>query len=233
MLSDGIDGTLSGLVQVDIIDNTNTSGNRTYKLNLSMPAQGDTFFLGGANIPLCAALGIEPSTYSTIIDNRAPPGTFTFTAANYSVSESASTATITVIRTNGSADTVTLKYMTLDLPSNPPAGAGLARSNVNYYATSGTLTFFPGITNQSFNVGIRRDGVVGPDLALLLVITNIVAQHPQNGTALGGTTNAYLTIVDGDFPQGHLNFAAASFTTNETAAVLRLPSPAPAAARDR
>ena len=107
--------------------------------------------------------------------------------------------------------------MTQDLSVTPPPGTGIARSNINYYATSGTLTFYPGITNQSFNVRIRQDGHVDPDLALLLVITNIVAQHPMNGTALGGITNAWLTIIDGDFPQGRLNFSAASFKTNETA----------------
>ena len=152
-----------------------------------------------------------------IIDNRNPPGTFTFITTNYTVSETAGTASIMVIRTNGSGDTVTLKYLTQDLSGTPPPGIGFARSNVNYYATSGTLTFYPGITNQSFTVSIRDDGHVDPDLALRLVITNIVAQHPMNGTALGGITNAWLTIIDGDFPQGRLNFSTASFATNETA----------------
>jgi uncharacterized delta-60 repeat protein/uncharacterized repeat protein (TIGR01451 family) len=202
---------------VNIIDNTATSGNGSYNLNLSIPSQADSFFLGGANIPLGVALGPETSTPSLIIDNRTPPGTFTFITTNYTVGELAGSASIMVIRTNGSGGTVTLKYLTFDLSGTPPPGTGFARSNVNYYATSGTLTFFPGITNQSFNVGIRDDGVVDPDLELLLVITNIVNQNPANGIALGGITNAWLTIIDGDFPQGRLNFSAASFVTNETA----------------
>jgi len=175
------------------------------------------FFLGGANMPLGLALGTEITTPSAIIDNRNPPGTFSFITTNYTVSEGAGSVSIMVIRTGGSGDTVTLKYLTQDLPGTPPPGIGFARSNINYFATSGTLTFYPGITNQSFNVGIRDDGHVDPDLALLLVITNIVAQHPMNGTALGGVTNAWLTIIDSDFPQGRLNFSAASFVTNETA----------------
>jgi len=203
--------------QVNIINNTSASGNRSYNLNLSIPAQVDTFFLGGANVPLGTALGPQPSTPSLIIDNLDPPGTFTFITTNHTVSETMSSASIMVIRTNGSGDTVTLKYRTFDLPGTPPPGIGFARSNINYYPASGTLTFYPGITNRSFNVGIRQDGQVTPDLALLLVITNIVAQHPMNGTALGGITNAWLTIVDGDFPQGRLNFSAASFATNEDA----------------
>ncbi|MEI6781685.1 MAG: Calx-beta domain-containing protein, partial [Verrucomicrobiota bacterium] len=232
MLSDGIWGTnypysltvLSNLIingipmpQVDIINNTAASGNRAYNLNLSIPAKADTFFLGGANIPLGTALGPEPSTPSLIIDNRNPPGTFTFVTTNYTVSEGTATASIMVIRTNGSDDTVTMTYKTFDILGTPPPGIGYARSNINYFPTTGKLTFYPGITNQSFNVGIRSDGHVDPDLALLLVITNIVAQHPMNGTALGGTTNAWLTIIDGDFPQGRLNFSTASFATNETA----------------
>jgi uncharacterized delta-60 repeat protein/uncharacterized repeat protein (TIGR01451 family) len=122
-----------------------------------------------------------------------------------------------VVRTDGSSDTVTLRYLTQDLPGTPPPGIGFARSNVNYFATSGTLTFYPGITNQSFNVCLRDDGHVDPDLALLLVITNIAAGHPMNGTPLSGVTNAWLTIIDSDFPQGRLNFSAASYPTNETA----------------
>ncbi len=202
---------------VNIINNTATSGNGSYNLNLSIPSQADSFFLGGANIPLGLALGPETSTSSLIIDNRTPPGTFTFITTNYTVGELAGSASIMVIRTNGSGGTVTLTYQTQDLLGTPPPGTGFARSNVNYYATSGTLTFYPGITNQSFNVGIRDDGVVDPDLELLLVITNIVNHNPENGIALGGITNAWLTIIDGDFPQGRLNFSAASFVTNETA----------------
>ncbi len=203
--------------QVNIINNTTASGNRSYNLNLSLPAQADSFFLGGANIPLGTALGPEASTPSLIIDNRNPPGTFTFITTNYTVSETAGTASIMVIRTGGSGDTVTLQYLTQDLPGTPPPGIGFARSNINYYAKSGTLTFYPGVTNMSFSVGIKDDGHVDPDLELLLVITNIVAQHPMNGTALGGITNAWLTIIDGDFPQGRLNFSTTSFVTNETA----------------
>ena len=187
--------------QVDIINNTTASGNVSYNLNLSIPEQADSFFLGGANIPLGTALGPETSTPSTIIDNRTPPGTFTFITTNYTVSESAGLASIMVIRTNGSGDTVTLKYLTFDLSGTPPPGYGFARSNINYRATSGTLTFYPGITNQSFTVPILDDGHVDPNLALLLVITNIVAQHPMNGIALGGITNAWLTIIDSDFPR--------------------------------
>jgi uncharacterized delta-60 repeat protein/uncharacterized repeat protein (TIGR01451 family) len=203
--------------EVNVINNTAASGNRSYNLNLSIPWQANSFFLGGANIPLGLALGPEPSTPSSIIDNRSPSGTFSFITTNYTVSEAAGTATIMVIRTGGSGGTVTLNYLTQDIQGNPPPGIGLARSNINYYATSGKLTFLPGITNQNFTVGIRDDGHVDPDLALRLVITNIVAQNPMNRTALGGVTNAWLTIIDSDFPQGRLNFSAASFPTNETA----------------
>lgn len=210
--------------RVSILDNTVKEGNRTFGLNLSIPCQLDTFFLGGADMPLATALGPQPSTSSLLLDNENPPGTFSFITTNYTVSETASRVSILVVRTNGSGDTVTLRYLTQDLSGTPPTGYGFARAstngptpNGNYYATNGTLTFYPGITSRSFDVKIRQDGQVNPDLALLLVITNIVAQHPANGTALGGVTNAWLTIVDGDFPQGRLNFSSASFVTNETA----------------
>jgi uncharacterized repeat protein (TIGR01451 family)/uncharacterized delta-60 repeat protein len=207
---------------VDIVDNAIVDDNRSFNLNLTIPWQGDTFFLGGADMPLATALGPMTSASSLIVNNENLPGTFTFITTNYTVSETAGTASIMVIRTNGSSDTVTMKYFTYDMSGTPPAGIGFARSNVNYYATSGTLTFYPGITNQSFTVRIRPDGHIDPDLALLVVITNIVAQHPVNGTALGGITNAWLTIIDGDFPQGRLNFSATSFATEETAGNARI-----------
>jgi uncharacterized delta-60 repeat protein/uncharacterized repeat protein (TIGR01451 family) len=203
--------------EVNILNNTTASGNRAYNLNLSIPWQANSFFLGGANIPLGLALGQEITTPSTIIDNRSSPGTFSFITTNYTASEAGGCVPIMVVRTDGSSDTVTLRYLTQDLPGTPPPGIGFARSNVNYFATSGTLTFYPGITNQSFNVCLRDDGHVDPDLALLLVITNIAAGHPMNGTPLSGVTNAWLTIIDSDFPQGRLNFSAASYPTNETA----------------
>ena len=209
--------------EVNIVNNTTVTGNRSYNLNLSIPRQANSFFLGGANIPLGLALGPQTSVPSTIIDNRSPPGTFSFITTNYTASEAGGCASIMVIRTGGSGDTVTLNYLTRDIPGTPPPGIGFARSNNppliagNYYATSGTVDVLPGITNQSFPVCMRDDGHVDPDLALLLVITNIVTQNPMNGTALGGVTNAWLTIIDSDFPQGRLNFSAASFPTNETA----------------
>jgi uncharacterized delta-60 repeat protein/uncharacterized repeat protein (TIGR01451 family) len=216
MLSDGSSGSATR-AQVTVINNTSASGNRLYNLNLSVPSQSDTFFLGGANIALSTALGPETSATSTIIDYRDPPGTFTFSKTNYTVSETELAATIEVIRTNGLADTVTMTYKTYDMSGTPPPGIGFARSNVNYYAKSGKLTFAPGDPSQSFDVRIKQSTQVDPDLALLVVITNIVAAHPVNGTALTGITNAWLTIIDGSFPQGRLNFSTPSFAANETA----------------
>ena len=54
--------------EVDIINNTAASGNRSYNLNLTIPAKADTFFLGGANIPLGTALG--PRTLHPVLDYR-------------------------------------------------------------------------------------------------------------------------------------------------------------------
>ncbi len=210
--------------RVDIHDNAIKDGNRTFGLNLTIPWQLDTFFLGGANMPLATALGPQPSTTSLLLDNENPPGTFSFITTNYTVSETAGRVSILVVRTNGTGGTVTLKYLTQNLVGSPPPGVGFARAstnsptpNGNYYATNGTLTFYPGITSRTFEVNIRQDGQINPDLALLLVITNIAAQNPASGTALGGITNAWLTIIDGDFPQGRLNFSSVAFMTNETA----------------
>src|SRR5262249_8154035 len=66
-----------------------------------------------------------------------PAGVFQFSAAAYSVADSARTATITVTRTGGSEGTATVNFAT----SN-----GTAVVAMDYTATSGVLTFNPGET---------------------------------------------------------------------------------------
>ena len=193
---------------VTILDNSILDGNRTFGLNLTMPWQMDTFFLGGANIPLGTALGAVTTTSSMIVDNEKRLGGFTFITTNYSFSENVGSADILVLRTNGSDLQATLHYQTYDLP----LAANHARSNINYVPVSGTLTFRPGVTNQSFSVSIIPDHMATPDLSLLLVLTNISPSGVQ-----AGVTNALLTIIDQDYPGGRLNFSSPTYVTNETA----------------
>jgi hypothetical protein len=97
------------------------------------------------------------------------PGELRFQTTNYGVDESAGTVTITVVRVGGSDGTVTVTYSTA--PGSATAGS-------DYTTTSGTLTFGPGVTQQSFTVPIVSDGIPEPDETFRVIL----------GTTTGGAT---------------------------------------------
>jgi beta-glucanase (GH16 family) len=101
----------------------------------------------------------------------------------YSVTEGG-TATITVILNMVSTETVTVSYATSD---------GTADSG-DYTAASGTLTFDPGVTEQSFSVVTLDDT---SDEAAETV--NLTLSDPVNAE-LGARDTAVLSIADNDQP---------------------------------
>jgi len=94
-----------------------------------------------ATIALLSACG-QSSTFSNGVAQSAPasvpapanPGALAFSASNYTVSQAAGSITVTVDRTNGSDEAVTVAYTT----SNGTA------TGANYTPTSGTLSWVAG-----------------------------------------------------------------------------------------
>ncbi|MFZ6820678.1 Calx-beta domain-containing protein, partial [Undibacterium sp. Ji22W] len=82
---------------------------------------------------------------ATITDND---GTPSLSINDVIVNEAAGTATFTVTLSAASGQTVSVGYNT----SNGTATAGS-----DYTATSGTLTFNPGVTTQTITVNIAND----------------------------------------------------------------------------
>jgi uncharacterized repeat protein (TIGR01451 family) len=107
----------------------------------------------------------------------------TFRSATYEVAENRGTAPITVTVNPSPLVAVTVDYATSD---------GSATVGDDYTAASGTLTFTPGITEQTFTVLIIDDGLDEADETLALSLSN-----PGNA-ALGAVYLATLTIVDDD-----------------------------------
>jgi Calx-beta domain/Divergent InlB B-repeat domain/Bacterial Ig domain len=104
-----------------------------------------------------------------------------FSAATYRATESSGTARITVTRGGGSAGTITGDFATVDM------GGGTATAEADYAPTSGTLTFGPGVTSQSFLVPILNDIVhEGSETVLLTLFFN------------DAFLEATLTITDND-----------------------------------
>ena len=117
----------------------------------------------------------------------ANPGALQFSSATFSVIENGGSATITVTRTGGSGDAVTVNYAT----SNNTATAGS-----DYTATSGALTWNAGESGaKAFIVPILDNGLPESNETVNLTLAN-----PTNGAALGAQSNAVLTIVDNDVP---------------------------------
>jgi CSLREA domain-containing protein len=99
----------------------------------------------------------------------------------YVQDENGGTATITVTLNAASGNTVTVDYATSD--STATAGS-------DYTAVSGTLTFNPGVTSQTFTVPILDDALEEGNEIVVLTLSN-----PTNAT-IGDPNPGVLVIVD-------------------------------------
>jgi hypothetical protein len=111
--------------------------------------------------------------------------TVRFSDPSYSVSEADGTASIGVTLNSSLSLSVAVdvNYATSD---------GTATESVDYIGTSGTLTFDPGVTSQSFSVTILQDTEAEGGETINLTLSDPVNAH------LGTPSTATLTIVDDD-----------------------------------
>jgi hypothetical protein len=165
-------GQFSRTFEIPITNDALAEPDETINLTLSNPANG-------------AVLGTQTTAVVTIVDNDGP-GVLQFSAANYSVNEDAGTATITVNRVRASEGTVTVNYA---------ATRGSALAGADFSAATGTLTFGPGVTSQTFTVSIINDIVLDPMERILLTLGS-----PTGGATLGSPSRAFLNINDNEPP---------------------------------
>ena len=136
---------------------------------------------------------------SPVLAQDEPPAV-RFNTSAYNVGEGAGTAVITVTLSAASGETVTVGYAT----ANDTATAGS-----DYTAASGTLTFAPDQTSQTFSVPITQDALDEPDETVTLTLSS-----PTHAT-LGEPGTAVLTIVDDDGPA--VRFSSPTYSANEGA----------------
>ena len=181
-------GMASRTFKVTIINDTAVEGDETLGLLLSNPTGG-------------ASLGQPSAATLTIVDNEGP-GTLQFSATSYTVKEVGPTATITVQRVGGAGGTVTVDYTTAD---------GTALAGLDYTGRSGTLSFGPGVTSQTFAVPITSDTEDEANETVLLNLSN-----PGGGAALAPPPRdaAVLTITDDD-AAGTLAFDSTIYSVGE------------------
>ena len=188
--------TASKTFAVGIIDDLLTNANRTINLALF----GATNVTAGTPITLTG----QTNATLTIVDNEFGRGVVGFSQPSFDVLESSAVATITVVRTNGSAGVVSVDFGTSD---------GTARAGVNYVTTRGTLSFADSEQSKTFPITILVDGVSTPNLTLTVTLSN-----PTGGAGLGFQDSAVVTILNDDQAiYGSLVFSATNYVVGEAA----------------
>ncbi len=191
--------TTSGTLTFDPADGIKTK-------QIMVPINGDCLIESDetltVNLSNAANASIIKASGTGTILNDDLPGALQFSAANFSVNENGGTATITITRSGGAGDSVSVNYA---------ASNGSANSPADYNATSGTLTFGCNETSKTFTVTINDDTLDEADETINLKLTN-----PTGGATLGGLSSAVLTILDDD-TAGTVQFSAALYSVSENA----------------
>ncbi len=134
---------------------------------------------------------------------RAPGGTIQFSAAAYSAVDKAGTATLTVVRVDGTKGAVAATFATSD-------GTGVA--GVDYTATTQTVSFADGdSTPKTVTVPVQVNTTVRGNETVNLSLTS-----PSGGAALGTPATSLLTIIQTPTP-GKLQFSAPAYNATDTA----------------
>lgn len=137
-------------------------------------------------------LNLTSATNATIVDSQGvatllnddTPGTIQFQSVNFSVNENGGNAVITVTRTGGLSQGVTVRFVTVD---------GSAVAGGDYTAVRTVLVFDPDQASKTVNIPILNDNIDEADETVFLAL-----ESPTGGAILGSPINAILTIVDDD-----------------------------------
>ncbi len=135
--------------------------------------------------------------------------TLEYSAANYTVAENVAggKVTITVNRTGGCGDPVTVDYTTI---------ANTATAASDYTTKTGTVSFASGEMSKTFDVTILNDNVDETTESFLLQLSN-----PGAGHVLGQMRTSVVTIEDDDVA-GAFEFSNAIYTANENGGALTI-----------
>ena len=144
-------------------------------------------------------------TVTTTVNDQ--PGNLQFTASNYGVDETAGSAAITVVRTDGLSGQVSVNFTTVSMG----ATAGL-----DYTPVSETVVFPAGVARETIQVPVLADPYDDHNEIVGLAISD-----PTGGAGLGSVTSATLTIIDID-PNSTVPAVAAVQWTGTTRSITSL-----------
>ena len=163
-------GVISQKVNVAVTGDPAVETTETFTVTLSGPA--------GATLAAATATG-------TITDDDTAAAPPTVSIANATVAEGNSGSTtmaFTVSLSKASTGAVSVGYATAN---------GTATAGADYTATSGTLTFAPGVTSQTVNVNVTGDTAVESTETLTVTLTGASGATLAAATATG-------SIIDDD-----------------------------------
>ncbi len=175
--------------------------------NWPTPRRQDQFYLGGENIPLGAALGTSLSPL-TIIDDTQKPGVFGFSSSTY-VATNASPS-ISVLRSNGIAGSISVKYSTIN--SNSTAVVGTDYTGLT---NAGPLVFNQGVVSNAFHVAVNNNGLIYTNIVEKTVDLALSSLGTSPAGATYGISNAILRLINPNF-RGYLTLAATNFSATES-----------------
>jgi hypothetical protein len=168
------DGVATATITVTPVDDTAAEQSETIVLGLS----------AGTGY----SVGTPASASATIADNDTVVAATTIsiqtTASVVEGNGGSKTVTLTVTLSAASASTVTVGYATAN---------GTATAGSDYQATSGTLTFAPGVTTQTISITIYGDKTKEPNETFTVTLSN-----PTNATIASGAGTATVTITNDD-----------------------------------
>jgi uncharacterized repeat protein (TIGR01451 family)/CSLREA domain-containing protein len=156
------------------------TANKSFNVSITndLVFEGNETFTATISAPTCnATLGANATQTITIIDNETQP---TISIGSVSLPESTSPFNFPVTLSGPSAQTITVSYATSD---------GTANAVSDYAATSGTLTFNPGVTAQSIPVTIVNDTTLEPNETFTVTLNPPVNATLNNTNALGTIQN--------------------------------------------
>jgi uncharacterized repeat protein (TIGR01451 family) len=195
------DGTAKGTaIGVGTPDYTPASGTLNWadldaaNKTFSVPIVNDVVFEGPENFtatlsaPSCGvALGVPATETVTIIDGQTQP---TLSINNVSQAEGnagSSNFVFTVTLSGQSAQTVTVNYATAN---------GTATAGSDYTATSGTLTFNPGVTSLPISVPVAGDTSFEGNETFTVNLSTASNATISNPTGTGTITNDDGAVAD-------------------------------------
>ena len=180
------DKTINNLSAVNVgvlIDHANP-GNLNAQFQLANPSLADTFYLGGEEIPLGAALGASTAPF-TLVDDTTSPGQFGFSSSTFIASSN--TVTITMVRSNGTFGKVSMVL-------NTSGGTALPGAGKDYIGLTNKLEIFnTSITTVTTNISILDSGYIGTVEKTFNVKLSNLGITPN---ATFGISNAIVRIVN-------------------------------------